>query len=122
MSEVLYMNTHTTNHTSTRKKSREEKAKLLAANDSDSIRQYADLLKLRSLSALTQEEYLRHLRKLAKVTGKSPEALSEQEVRAYLLRLKTERKYSPSSMRTVAAALSTFYNTQEHRDWKLGRV
>lgn len=87
--------------------------------DPKSLSGYADLLKLRSLAVSTQIEYLRYMRRLACHCGRDPAVLGEAEVRAYILRLKTESGYAPSSMRTAVAALSTFYNLHQGNAWTL---
>lgn len=87
--------------------------------DCDSLVRFAELLKLRTLAASTQAEYLRYLRKLAARVKGDPAGLDEVQVRAHLLHLKEAHHYSPSSMRTAVAALVAFYNLHLGRDWKL---
>ena len=87
--------------------------------DHDSVARFVELLKLRSLAASTQEEYLRYVRKLAGRVKCDPAALDEAQVRAHLLHLKENHGYSPSSMRSAVAALTLFYRTHLERDWKL---
>jgi site-specific recombinase XerD len=76
-------------------------------------------LRLRSLAAATQAEYLRFVRKLATRHGGDPAALEESQVRAHLLHLKDAHHYSPSSMRTAVAAMRAYYGRHLGRDWKL---
>lgn len=76
-------------------------------------------MRLRSLAAATQAEYLRFVRKLAARCGGDPAALEEPQVRAHLLHLKDEHHYSPSSMRTAVAAMRAFYGLHLGRGWKL---
>ena len=106
------MSTHKS--TKTRRDGRE-----LLPTDPKSLSAYADLLKLRSLAVSTQTEYLRYLRRLACHCGRDPAVLDEAEVRAYILRLKTESGYSPSSMRTAVAAFSACYNLHLGNAWTL---
>jgi site-specific recombinase XerD len=101
-------------HTSTKKGA----IKPVAA-DCESLVRFAELLKLRTLAASTQAEYLRYIRKLATRVGRDPAVLDEAQVRAHLLHLKEAHGYSPSSMRTAVAALVAFYNLHLGRDWKL---
>ena len=101
-------------HTSTQKGA----TKAVVA-DCDSLVRFAELLKLRTLAASTQAEYLRYLRKLAARVKGDPADLSEAQVRQHLLHLKDAQHYSPSSMRTAVAALVAFYNLHLARDWKL---
>lgn len=94
-------------------------ASTAAFSDPDSLVRFADLLKLRSLAASTQAEYLRYVRKLAARVGRDPAELDEAQVRAHLLHLKEAHHYSPSSMRTAVAAMRAFYGLHLGRDWKL---
>lgn len=87
--------------------------------DHDSVARFVELLKLRTLAASTQAEYLRYIRKLATRVGRDPALLDETQVRAHLLHLKDAHQYSPSSMRTAVAALRAFYGLHLGRDWKL---
>jgi integrase/recombinase XerD len=84
-----------------------------------SIEQLAEHLSLRSLSSRTHAEYLRYIRKLAGHCGKDPATLQEHEGRAYLISLKEQKHYAPSSMRIATAALRFFYNEVLGRNWRL---
>ena len=53
----------------------------------------ADLL-LRGITPRTQRDYLREVSNLAKYFGKSPEALTDQEVKEYLIHLLEDKKLS----------------------------
>ena len=90
-----------------------------ALADPESLVRFADLLKLRSLAASTQAEYLRYVRKLAARVGRDPADLEEAQVRAHLLHLKDAHHYSPSSMRTAVAAMRAYYGLHLGHDWKL---
>jgi integrase/recombinase XerD len=87
--------------------------------DHDSVARFVELLKLRSLAASTQEEYLRYVRKLAARVKRDPADLDEAQLRAHLLHLKEAHAYSPSSMRTAVAAMRAYYGLHLGRDWKL---
>ena len=89
------------------------------APDAESVQRFAETLRLRSLAASTQEEYLRFVRKVAERHGGDPAALEEAQVRAHLLHLKDAHRYSPSSMRTAVAAMRAYYGLHLGRDWKL---
>ncbi len=90
-----------------------------AAPDPESVLRFAETLRLRSLAATTQAEYLRFVRKLVARHGGDPAALEEAQVRAHLLHLKDAHRYSPSSMRTAVAAMRAYYGLHLGRDWKL---
>lgn len=87
--------------------------------DHDSVARFVELLKLRSLAASTQSEYLRYIRKLATRVQRDPAELDEAQVRAHVLHLKEVHHYSPSSMRSACAALQNYYVQLLNRDWKL---
>ena len=87
--------------------------------ENDSQVRFAELLKLRSLAEGTQKMYLRFMRKLGAHVGVDPAVLKEEQARAYLLYLKDKRGYSPSSMRTAAAAMRAFYCLLLGHDWRL---
>jgi site-specific recombinase XerD len=87
--------------------------------DHDSVARFVELLKLRSLAASTQAEYLRYIRKLATRVQCDPATLDEAQVRAHVLHLKEAHHYSPSSMRSAVAALRVYYGLHLGRDWKL---
>ena len=102
--------------------STKQDAAKVAFNDSDSLLRFAETLKLRSLAATTQAEYLRYVRKLAARVKRDPATLDEAQLRAHLLHLKDGQDghgYSASSMRTAVAAFTAFYNLHLGRDWKL---
>jgi integrase/recombinase XerD len=106
-------------------KSTKKKTSKVAFNDSESLLRFAETLKLRSLAASTQEEYLRYVRKLAARVKRDPAELDEVQLRAHLLHLKNGKDghgYSGSSMRTAVAAFTAFYNLHLGRDWKLFRL
>ena len=88
-------------------------------SDHQSLVRFADLLKLRSLAHSTQAEYLRYVRRLGLLAKADPATLSEEQVRAHILKLKTEHAYSPSSMRTAVAAFSAFFNLHLGNAWSL---
>ncbi len=88
-------------------------------SDPESLVRFADTLKLRSLAASTQADYLRFVRKLAERAGGDPAELDEAQVREHLLHLKVEHAYSPSSMRTACAAMRADYGLHLGHEWRL---
>jgi len=66
-------------------------------------------LRLRGLSAKTQDAYMRAVRQLAEHYGKSPDALSEEELRQYMLYLKDEKGASSSTCRIALNGIKFFY-------------
>jgi len=104
---------------SSHKSTRKGCAQAAVLPDSESLVRFAELLRLRSLAASTQAEYLRYVRKLAARLKRDPAELDEAQVRAHLLHLKDAQRYSPSSMRSAVAAFTAFYNRHLGHDWKL---
>jgi site-specific recombinase XerD len=74
-------------------------------------------LQLAGLAEGTQQAYLRAVRQLAAYFRKPPDRITEHEVREYLLYLKNERQYSPSSLKIAASGLIFFYTHTAPRDW-----
>jgi len=76
-------------------------------------------LQLAGLAEGTQKMYLRAVRQLATHVDKPPGRITESEVRDYLLYLKNERKYSPSSLKIAARGIVFFFTHTVPRDWVL---
>lgn len=74
-------------------------------------------LQLAGLADGTQKAYLRAVRQLAEHFHKPPDQITEHELREYLVYLKTERAYSPSSLKIAASGLLFFYTHTVPRDW-----
>jgi site-specific recombinase XerD len=74
-------------------------------------------LQLAGLADGTQTAYLRAIRQLAAHFRKPPDQVTEHEVRQYLVDLKSERGYSPSSLKIAASGLIFFYTHIVPRDW-----
>jgi integrase/recombinase XerD len=74
-------------------------------------------LQLAGLAEGTQKMYLRAVRQLAAHFHKPPDQLTESELREYLLYLKNERQYSPSSLKIAASGIIFFYTHTVPRDW-----
>jgi integrase/recombinase XerD len=66
-------------------------------------------LVVRGMSVRTRESYLGAVARLAKHYGRSPDAISEQEVQDYLLHLIEDRQLAWSSCNIVAQGLRFFY-------------
>lgn len=94
-------------------------AKAAPAPDYPSQVRFAELLKLRGLSARTQEAYQHYIRKLATRVGRDPAELDEAAVRGHVLQLKDAHHYSASSMRTAVAALRNYYGHLLGHEWRL---
>ena len=67
-------------------------------------------MKLRNFSAATQESYVYAVSRLARYHHKSPDQLSKEDIRAFLVHLTMERKLSPNSLTGYCSGLRFFYN------------
>ena len=74
-------------------------------------------MKLGGLAAKTQEVYLQAVSALAKHYKKSPELLTEEEVRRYLLDVR--ERNARGSFKTCHYGIQFFYRTTLGQDWAL---
>jgi site-specific recombinase XerD len=72
--------------------------------------QMIEEMKLRNFSAATQKTYLYAVTRLAKYYGKTPDQLSKEDIRAFLVHLLVERKLSPNGLTGYCSGLRFFYN------------
>jgi len=79
-------------------------------------------LQLKGYSSLTRYHYLRCVRSFAAHYGRSPAALGEAEIRAFLLHLLHERKAKPATVRMYVAALKFLYATTLRRPEVVARI
>jgi len=70
-------------------------------------------LQLRGMSERTQECYLRAVRQLADHYHKSPDLITEEEIRQYFLWMKNVRHYSRAAI-TIALCGIKFFFRQTH--------
>jgi integrase/recombinase XerD len=75
-------------------------------------------LQLAGLAEGTQTLYLRAVRQLADHFDTAPDRLTERQLREYLLYLKNDRQYSPSSLKIAASGITFFYTHTIPRDWQ----
>jgi integrase/recombinase XerD len=74
-------------------------------------------LQLRGLSAKTQDSYVRAVRQLAEHYRKSPDLITEEELRLYFLYLKNDKQISRSGFTIALCGLKFFYERTLHREW-----
>jgi site-specific recombinase XerD len=79
-------------------------------------RMLADM-QLRGLSARTQEAYARAVRQLAEHYGRSPDTLTEEELRDYFLHIKNVKRYSRSTSTIALCGIKFFFENTVKRDW-----
>ena len=76
-------------------------------------------LQLRGMSAHTQESYLKVVRRLSKHYDKSPDRISEEELRQYFLYLKNERCISAASFQVALSGIKFFYQFTLKQVWPI---
>ncbi len=74
-------------------------------------------MQLRGLSEKTQQSYIGAVRQLAVYYGKSPEQVTEEELRRYFLYLKNEKKVSRSTSTVALCSIKFFYEHTLQRNW-----
>src|SRR5882672_7672889 len=74
-------------------------------------------LQLRGLSERTQERYVRAVRQLAEHYHKSPEWITEEELRDYFLSVKNVKHYSRSASTIALCGITFFYKPTLTREW-----
>jgi len=74
-------------------------------------------MQLRGLSPRTQESYVRAVRQLAEHCHKSPDKVSQKELRAYFLYLKNIRRVSRSTQIIALSGIKFFYMHTLERAW-----
>jgi len=74
-------------------------------------------MQLRGLSEKTQEAYVRAARQLAEHYGKSPEHISEEELRQYFLYLKNGKQVSSSTFRIDLCGIKFLYQQTLRQEW-----
>jgi integrase/recombinase XerD len=74
-------------------------------------------LQLRGLSERTQEAYVGAVRQLAQHYHKSPDLITEEELRQYFLFIKNVKNYSRSSSTVALCGIKFFFEQTLKRDW-----
>ena len=75
-------------------------------------------LQLRGFAPKTQEAYLRAVRQLAEHFKKSPEDITEDDLRQYFLHLKNVKRVSRSTCTLALCGIKFFFEHTMGRDWK----
>jgi integrase/recombinase XerD len=75
-------------------------------------------MQLRGLSEGTQRCYVGVVQRLAEHYGRSPETLSEEEIRGFFLHLINDRRVSSSTVTTHLCAIKFFFETTLGRQWR----
>lgn len=74
-------------------------------------------MQLRGFSARTQECYVAAVRQLAEHYHKSPDHLSEEDLRRYFLYLANEKKFARATATIALCGIKFFYEHTLHRTW-----
>ena len=74
-------------------------------------------MQLRGLAAKTQDSYLRAVKQLAEHYHKSPDLITEEELRLYFLYLKNDKHASPSTFTIALCGLKFFYQHTLQHAW-----
>jgi site-specific recombinase XerD len=74
---------------------------------------------LRGLSERTQGSYLGVVRQLAEHYGKSPDQISEEELRQYFVYLKQEKQYARNTCMVALSGIKFFYEQTLKQEWPL---
>jgi len=74
-----------------------------------SLAKFADFVQLKDYRPPTQDEYVRYVRKLGEHFAGDPATLSEDQVRAYFLFLRQEKKFGGSAMKLARCSLRAFF-------------
>ena len=86
--------------------------------ESDLCRQMSDTIILNGKSDSTRLAYLRQVRVLSDFYNKSPDLITEDEIRQFLIHQKTKVGWAASSMRNAHGALRYFYRKVLDKDWR----
>jgi integrase/recombinase XerD len=76
-------------------------------------------LQLRGLSERTQESYVRAVRQLSEHYHKSPDQITEEELRQYFLYLKNVRQYARATMTIAICGVRFFFQHALNRNWTI---
>jgi integrase/recombinase XerD len=78
-----------------------------------------ECLQLRGLSERTQEAYTRAVRQLAEHYHKSPDLITEEELRQYFLFIKNVKHYSRNTMTIALCGIKFFYEQTLNPSWAI---
>ena len=76
-------------------------------------------MRLRDFRPRTQEGYLQAVRQFLTRVAREPDAITDEDVRAYFLYLREERKLAPSTINVALHGIRFFFLHTLHRDWAI---
>ena len=74
-------------------------------------------MQLRGLSPMTQKAYLRTVRQLAEHYGKSPQRITDEELRQYFLHLTNVKQLSPSTVHVSLYGIRFLFQHTLRKEW-----
>jgi len=74
-----------------------------------SLAKFSDFVQLKDYHPPTRDEYVRYVRKLGEHYQGDPATLTEDQVRAYFLFLRQEKKFGGSAMKLARCSLRSFF-------------
>lgn len=77
---------------------------------------------MHNFSPRTQDSYVRSVKLLTRHYGKSPDLLTEEEIRAYFVHLTCERMLARPTITIALSGIKFFYEKTLKRDWSLTGV
>ena len=78
---------------------------------------FIDDLQLQGMSERTQQAYVRAVRQFAEHYGKSPDVITEEELRQYFLYVKNIKQWSRATITLALWGIKFFYEQTLHREW-----
>ena len=79
-----------------------------------SLTKFADFVQLKDYRPPTKDEYVRYVRQLGEHFQCDPLTLTEDQLRAYFLFLRQEKKFGGSAMKLARCALRSFFRDCHH--------
>ena len=79
-------------------------------------------MQLRQFSSRTQDSYIRSVEGLTRYYMRSPDQLSEEQIRKYFVHLTCERKLARPTVTIALCGIKFFYEKTLKRDWSLTGV
>ena len=84
------------------------------------MRRFAQLLGLRFHTSRTRHSYYRQMRLVHEFCQTDPADITEEQLRDYILHVKTKKLWKPKTIRQAAAAAKLFFvEMLGHEDWKV---
>lgn len=86
------------------------------------MRDFAEHLNLKDLRLRTLQGYYRQMQLVQRYFGRNPKYLAQKQIQSYILYLKEEKRWAPSSIRQAIASCRMFYGGMLGKPWKLWDV